>query len=243
MPRRLRLRLAGFPFHVIQRGNNRAPCFRRHGDCERYLEYLRESSLRHAVAVHAYVLMTNHVHLLMTPTTEDGVERAMKGIGQCYAQYFNRRYERTGTVWEGRFRSCLVDTEGYLLTCHRYIECNPVRAGLVRTPQDYPWSSHGANALGDPNPVVTPHSCVADLGASAAERQSAYRELFRDELTAGTVDEIRSCTNGGFALGSAAFRSEMAARLGRRMERTRSAPRSKRSASASGRGSDPEAGG
>jgi len=225
MPRRLRLRIAGFPFHVIQRGNNRSPCFHRDRDYERYLEYVRDLGAKHGVAVHAYVLMTNHVHLLMTPGDEDGVAHVMKGIGQSYAQYANRAYGRTGSRWDGRFRSCLVDSETYLLTCYRYIECNPVRAGLVRDPGEYAWSSHRANALGVPDPVVTPHSCVEELGRAPAERQAAYRKLFCDELAPAVIAEIRSSTNGGFALGSAAFKREMASRLGRRVERRKSGPR------------------
>ncbi len=224
MPRQPRLRIAGFPFHVIQRGSNRSPCFHCTRDYETYLEYLHNLSGKHGAAVHAYVLMTNHVHLLLTPADDDALGRVMKGLGQCYAQYANRAYKRTGPLWDGRFRSCLVDTETYLFTCYRYIESNPVRAGMVSDPGEYIWSSHRANALGTPDLLVTPHPCLQQLGATPDERRSAYRELFRQELPQGLVDEIRGATNGGFAIGSEAFKREMASRLGRRVARRRSKP-------------------
>lgn len=231
MPRRPRLRIAGIPFHVIQRGNNRSPCFFSEGDYYRYLGDLGQLSRQHAVAVHAYVLMTNHVHLLMTAEHADGVPLLMKFLGQRYVQYVNRRHERTGSLWEGRFRSCLVDTESYFLTLHRYIETNPVRAGMVRYPADYRWSSYRANAEGFPDSLLSPHSIVEALGRTPEERRTAYRHLFRDELTESQIERIRSTTNGGFVLGSDRFERRMAAQLGKRV---RAAPNGRRKKAASG---------
>jgi putative transposase len=217
MPRRPRLCLAGIPFHVIQRGNNRSPCFFGQADYYRYLGDLGQLSRMHRVAIHAYVLMTNHVHLLATGEDAEGVSLLMKFLGQRYVQYVNRKYVRTGSLWEGRFRSCLVDTQSYLLTCHQYIETNPVRAGMVDRPGEYRWSSHRANAEGFPDPLVTPHCVIASLGRTADERRAAYRELFKKELDEPGLQRIRAATNGGFALGSEQFQQQMAAALGRRV--------------------------
>jgi putative transposase len=183
MPRRPRLRAAGIPFHVIQRGNNRSACFFGNQDRRLYLDHLCALTRKYQVAVHAYVLMTNHVHLLMTPKEPDGVGLVMKFLGQLYVQYINRTYRRSGSLWEGRFRSCLVDNEGYLLACHRYIECNPVRAGMVQHPADYPWSSFRANASGEPSSLVTAHPCIATLGRTPNERQAG--EIVPNGLGAG----------------------------------------------------------
>lgn len=161
--------------------------------------------------------MTNHVHLLATAGHEDSVSHLMKQFGQRYAQYFNRMHNRTGPLWEGRFRSCMVDTEGYLLTCHRYIECNPVRAGMVADPGDYPWSSYRCNALGVFDPLVTPHPLVDSLGPDACSRRGAYRDLFAEPLSGPMLDEIRTMTNSGFALGSRAFKERVGAALSRRV--------------------------
>jgi putative transposase len=227
MPRKPRLRVAGIPFHLIQRGNNRAACFFRDEDYARYLGYLRQLTVQHGVAVHAYVLMTNHAHLLMTPREPDGVGLVMKFLGQLYVQHINRTYRRSGTLWEGRFRSCLVDSEGYLLYCHRYIECNPVRAHMVEHPGDYPWSSYRANAQGTPSSLLSPHASVLALGRTAQERHAAYRELFREDLPPDVMHKIRDTTNGGFALGSDRFRQEIACTLGRRVERQKRGPKPK----------------
>src|SRR5215467_13960820 len=141
MPRRARIMLAEVPVHIIQRGHNRDICFFSDRDYKRYLDDLRELAPQFGCAVHAYCLMTNHVHLLLTPQTTDGCGLLMKRLGQCYVQYVNRSYGRSGTLWEGRFRSALVQSERYLLACSRYIELNPVRAAIVRHPSHYRWSS------------------------------------------------------------------------------------------------------
>jgi putative transposase len=217
MPRRPRLTVAGIPFHIIQRGNNRSACFLSDGDYLRYLTDLGGQAAIRGVAVHAYVLMTNHVHLLATGTTADAVGQLMKFLGQRYVQYINRRYGRTGTLWEGRFRSCLVDADTYLLACHRYIEANPVRAGMVRHPADYRWSSYRANAEGQIDPVVTPHPLLLELAPAPADRRRAYRELFDSVLDEESLGRIRKTTNGGFALGGKQFQQHLADKLKKRV--------------------------
>ncbi len=220
MTRRARLLLPGTPLHLIQRGNNRSVCFADNDDCLAYLTLLEEVSRACRVDIHAYVLMTNHVHLLATPQVDpQAVSAMMKRIGQVYVQRFNRRYRRTGTLFEGRFRSCLVGEARYLLACHAYIELNPVRAGMVTHPAEYRWSSYAANAQGCANPIITPHAVIQELGATATGRQAAYRELFRHHLAAGLVDEIRQVTHSGLVLGTPHFQQQVADLLGRRTVR------------------------
>ncbi len=216
MPRRARLCLPNVPLHIIQRGNNRQACFFVDEDYRKYLEWLQEYAAKTGCLIHAYVLMTNHVHMLVS--VRDGVAAGslMKALGQRYVQYVNRSYRRSGTLWEGRFRSCLTQEETYLLACQRYIELNPVRAGMVEHPAEYPWSSYRANAQGEADPLVKPHPLYEALGRDAASREAAYRELFRYELEAGLVDEIRRATNGNYALGNERFAEQVAAALGRR---------------------------
>ena len=219
MPRRSRLVLAGIPVHVIQRGNNRQPCFFRDEDRAFYLFHLGRLLARSDCVLHAYCLMTNHVHLLLTPKGPDGCARLMKQVGQLHTQYINRTYERTGTLWEGRFRSCLVQSETYVLACYRYIEANPIRAGLTERPADYPWSSYRANAEGATSVLVSPHDEYLRLGSNDPQRKGAYRELFAGELSNARLGEIRSATNGNFALGDETFRVGISKALGRRVER------------------------
>lgn len=219
MPRLPRLKLPNTPLHIIQRGNNRSVCFGSDEDYRFYLDHLTDISAKVGVAVHAYVLMTNHVHLLVTPQDAEGASQLMKRLGQRYVQYFNRAYQRTGTLWEGRFRSCVVGEEDYFLGCHRYIEMNPVRAGMVTHPGEYRWSSYGANAQGGSGTLIRPHSSYLGLGLNDEERQEAYRELFRYELDPGLVDEIRRITHGGLVLGSDCFAKEVAVLAGRRTQR------------------------
>lgn len=218
MPRRPRVILANVPMHIIQRGNDRRACFVAEEDCFFYLDWLKEYAGKTGCSIHAYVLMTNHVHLLLSSATRDGPGALMKALGQRYVQYVNRTYRRSGTLWEGRFRSCLTQEEGYLLACQRYIELNPVRAGLVSHPADYRWSSYRANAQGEESALLTPHSLYLALGAAGAARQQAYRELFRFELEPGMVDAIRQATNGNFVLGDSRFGEQIAQALGRRVQ-------------------------
>lgn len=219
MPRRSRLILPNVPLHIIQRGNNRQICFAAEDDYQFYLEWLARIAKNVGCHVHAYVLMSNHVHLLLSATNPLGAAELMKALGQRYVQYFNRQYRRSGTLWEGRFRSCLVQEEGYLLACHRYIELNPVRAGMVEHPAEYVWSSYRANAQGEANLFVTPHLLYLQLGNQSEARLAHYRELFRYELDPGTVDAIRSATNGNYALGSAKFADQVERALQRRASR------------------------
>lgn len=221
VPRLARLRLAGMPLHVIQRGNNRVACFL--GDADRlvYLSMLRELSKLFATDLHAYVLMTNHVHLLATPRQRDNVSLLMKHLGQRYVQYFNRTHHRTGSLWEGRFKSSIVECDAYLLTCQRYIELNPVRAGMVKDPGDYPWSSFRANALGNPGGLLAAHPTYLTLGRSPQSRARNYLSLFDEPLSAEGLKQIREAVNGGFALGGKGFVAILERLMERRVSRGR----------------------
>lgn len=219
MPRRARLSLPGIPWHLIQRGNNRSVCFYAEDDYLFYLHHLDELSEGFGCAVHAYVLMTNHVHLLLTPEKVDSVALLMKNLGQRYVQYVNRVYRRSGTLWEGRFRSCLTQTEDYVLACYRYIELNPVRAGMVRHPRDYRCSSYAANAEGRNDKLLVPHEQYLRLGRTETARREAYRALFQAHVDETILDQIRQATNGNYALGNTRFQSKIEAALGRRAQR------------------------
>ena len=218
MPRPPRPDLAKVPQHVIQRGNDRQACFFHEHDCLTYLTLLREAALRHDCAVHAYVLMTNHVHLLVTPAEQGAVSRMMQTLGRNYVTHVNARYRRTGTLWEGRYKSCLVDSEEYVLACYRYIELNPVRAGMVVKPAEYPWSSHRCNASGEPDPLVRPNAEYLALGSASSPACVAYRALFTQELSDERLVEIRAYVQQQKALGGARFQSQIEAALGRHMQ-------------------------
>ena len=227
MARLPRVSPPGVPQHVIQRGNNRQVCFVADADFAAYAQWLHEAACSHSVAIHAWVFMTNHVHLLATPQVTDGLSRMMQALGRRYVRYFNRAYRRTGTLWEGRFRSCLVEADDYLLTCQRYIELNPVRAGMVSHPAEYRWSSFHANGLGVSARLWTPHEIYLRLGANPPERQLAYRELFRASLDNADVTDIRTAVHKGLALGNQRFRSEIEQLTGRRQTAGRPGPRPK----------------
>ena len=216
MPRHARLRIAGLPLHVVQRGNNRARCFNTERDLSLYLGLLAEFSAPLGVKVHAYVLMPNHVHLLLTPAQATSVSDFMKQVGQRYAQHFNRTYVRTGAFWEGRFHSSIVDTEHYLLLCHRYIEMNPVRARLCPSPAGYEWSSFHANALGRASLFLQPHDQYRALGVDAASRCNAYLQLFEAGIAPAELEAIRKSLTSGYALGSADFADRVEKEIGRR---------------------------
>ena len=222
MPRRARICLPNVPQHLIQRGNIRQACFVADEDYRFYLDWLAEYSGKMGCSVHAYVLMTNHVHLLVSAERSAATGEMMKALGQRYVQYFNRTYRRSGTLWDGRYRSCPTQAEDYLLACQRYIELNPVRSGMVVHPADYRWSSYRSNAQGKADSLIHPHALYDALGADPACRQAAYRELFRNELEPKMVDEIRRATNGNFALGNALFAEQIGAALGRRVTPGRS---------------------
>ena len=205
MPRQARLRVPGIPLHIIQRGSNKSACFAEDRDFRVYLSLLDELAPLYGCAVHAYVLMTNHVHLLVSPGRVDGPSMVMKHIGQRFVQYINRKYQRSGPMFEGRFRSCLVDSEAYLLTCHRYIEMNPVRAGMVDHPSAYPWSSYGANAEGLPSDIIVPHPLYLSLADDAEDRRTRYRRMFDVPESAEVLRQIREATHAGVALGRDSF--------------------------------------
>lgn len=207
----------GIPLHVIQRGNNREALFRQITDYQAYLDWLKEAAQRHECAIHAYVLMTNHVHLLVTPTHKDSLPKTFQSLGRQYVQYFNTTHQRTGTLWEGRYRATLIESEAYLLTCSRYIELNPVRAEMVRHPRDYRWSSYAYHAAGKSNPLLTPHTLYQQLGDTATARQQAYRALFRHHLSGETLDAIREATNKAWVLGSDKFKNRLTKELERRV--------------------------
>lgn len=216
MARLPRYTVPGQPQHVIQRGNNRAALFGDAADYRFFHRCLVVATRQHLCRVHAYVLMTNHVHLLLTADLVGGIGKAMQSVGRRYVQHFNRRYARTGTLWEGRYRATLIDTEEYLLTCHRYVELNPVRAGLVDRPEDYRWCSHGTNAFGARDPLVTPHERYIALGHDPAARRCAYLALFRDDLDDRTLRAVRRATNSAWALGGERFQHAMRGVLNRR---------------------------
>ena len=205
MPRHARLRLADCPWHVIQRGVNRARCFVDDHDRQRFLSLLKDHAADNGCAIHAYVLMDNHVHLLVTPDSEDGLSRTMKALGERYVPQFNRRHGRTGTLWEGRFKSHVVQSESYLFTCQAYIELNPVRADMVRHPARYPWSSYLANASGAPSGLVTPHERYLALGIDQLQRANRYQTLFDVPPSAKDLAIIREAINVGYALGDKGF--------------------------------------
>jgi putative transposase len=209
MARQPRLDLPGIAQHVVQRGNDRQVCFATDTDYLRYLQELREASSKHDCAIHAYVLMTNHVHLLVTPAAIGGISRMMQAVGRRYVGSFNARYRRTGTLWEGRFKAALVDTDRYLLTCYRYIELNPVRAHMTNDPADYPWSSYHHNALGQYSPLITPHAQYTSLGATSDARQTGYRSLIDEHLEEKHLAVLRQHTQQQRAWGSERFQQQI----------------------------------
>lgn len=216
MARLPRYALPGQPQHVIQRGNNRTAMFTDAADYERFRHDLLTACERYACAVHAYVLMTTHVHLLMTGSVAGAVGKAMQSVGRRYVGYYNRKHQRTGTLWEGRYRSAPIDCERYLFTCYRYIEQNPVRAGMVDHPRHYRWSSFHANALGGMDPLVTPHERYSALGRGRAARLTAYRAICAAPFDASTLDEVRRTIRGNWALGDTRFRDYVTSTTGRR---------------------------
>jgi len=206
MARRPRINLAGVPQHIIQRGNNRQACFFTDDDYTVYLDKLLQYSKKYAVDVHAFVLMTNHVHLLMTPNTKQGISQLMQSLGRYYVRYVNQAHGRTGTLWEGRYKSTLVDSEQYLLVLYRYIELNPVRAGMVEHPSEYPWSSFHHNAMHKKIQLVVPHTLYQSLGADKGSRRTAYVALFDSHIPEVSIQRIRDCTNKAWLLGDDDFK-------------------------------------
>jgi putative transposase len=207
MARSPRLDLPGIPQHIVQRGNNRVPCFLDDWDRRRYLQNLREALLDTGVELHAYVLMSNHVHLLATPPALGAIARLMQKLGSQYVVVFNTRHRRSGTLWEGRYKSCLVDSESYLLRCMRYIDLNPVRARMTDDPAAFPWSSCASLCGTRDDPLLSPHPAYIALGTSPQERAAAYRSLLAEAIADDDLQAIRSYLQQQRALGRDAFRA------------------------------------
>jgi len=233
MARGPRLIVPGIALHIVQRGHNRRDCFRHDSDYLVYLSNLWELAKRTQCALHAYCLMTNHVHLLLTPSSPGGTALLMRNLGQRYVQYFNRRYERSGTLWEGRYHSCLVDSGTYVIACHRYIERNPVRAGMARSVDDYLWSSHGGNAGYASSKLLTPHPEYMALAADDTSRVIAYQSLFAMDDEPAFLAAIRDATHGGYALVGERLKASLPEALQERLERKAPGPRAKPKSKAS----------
>jgi putative transposase len=217
MARLPRLCPTNIPQHVIQRGNNRQVCFNCNEDMAAYAYWLKEFSTKYCVEIHAWVFMTNHVHLLVTPNKENAVSLMMQSLGRQYVRYYNYTYKRTGTLWEGRYKSCIVQTNDYLIQCYRYIELNPVRAGMVTLPEEYVWSSYSVNALGKDSSLLTPHSEYLRLGKTTEERRQAYCELFSHHLDPLILNDIRLSIGKGLALGDSHFKVQIEENFKRRV--------------------------
>ncbi len=215
MVRPLRAVVPGVPVHIIQRGHNRDQVFFGADDALKYLGWLEESAKRHGVTIHAYALMPNHLHLLATPGRAESLQRMMQQVGTRYAMYINDTRDRTGSLWEGRYRACPIDSERYMLTCSRYIELNPVRAGLAKSPHDFRWSSYRHNVGERLDTLITSHPLYHALGANAEARAKAYRALFEEAFSDATLKDIRTATNGGTPLGGSAFTESLGHALGR----------------------------
>ena len=218
MPRPQRLALGGQAHHLIQRGVNRQAIFFDDRDRIVFLEHLAGVLQAEDCVLHAYVLMTNHVHLMVTPARAEGIGRLMQALGRRYVGHVNRRHGRTGTLWEGRFKSTIVDAEDYVMACYRYIEANPLRARMVASAGDYPWSSHHRNALGRPDPLVSDHDAYASLGATPGARQEIYREMFAAGLSEELLQILRDSVQRGWTAGSDRFRRQIEAALGRKVD-------------------------
>lgn len=216
MARHARLDLPDVPQHIVQRGNNRGPCFFDDAHRSFYLRLMRDSARAAGVSVHAYALMTNHVHVLATPHRPGAISALMQAVGRRYVQWLNKLRNRTGTLFEGRFRSSLVQSERYLLSCYRYIDLNPVRAGLVADAAHYRWSSYRCNALGEADDLVAPHPLFRELGETAEQRQDRYRAFVAQGLSTDEYEAIRAHLGQGRALGSADFQSWVESVTGQR---------------------------
>lgn len=211
MARRRRIGVIDIPQHVIHRGNNRNICFADQQDFSAYVKWLKQYSQEYSVAIHAWVFMTNHIHLLCTPkNAHHSVSIMMQSIGRQYVRYFNDKYRRTGTLWEGRFKSTLVNAPDYLLQLYQYIELNPVRAQMVSDPANYKWSSYQINALGKHSSLIEPHPLYTQLGTNKCQRLIAYRRLFEHQLEQGLIDDIRHCSQKEIVLGNSRFKQQVA---------------------------------
>jgi putative transposase len=217
MARQPRLTVAAYPHHVIQRGNDRQAIVRDDADRERLLALWQEHAQTFKVSIHAYVIMDNHFHLLLTPETDGGLPQMMQAVGRAYVRYFNLRHQRTGTLWEGRYRSNLIESERYLLACMVYIELNPVRAGMVQQPADFKWSSH-RHCIGQVStPWLTPHALFWGLGNTPFAREAAYVELALGDLAPSEKEQLTQGVLSGWALGSSDFVGQLQLSTTRRL--------------------------
>jgi putative transposase len=220
MARLPRLTVPGYPHHIIQRGNNRQPIFASTEDFQKLLALLEEFAKKFGVAIHSYVLMSNHFHLLATPDSAEGVPRMMQALGRSYVRYFNSRHGRTGTLWEGRYRSTLIQADRYLLACMVYIDLNPVRAGMVADPSDYPWSSHLYYVGRRPDKLITPHTLFWNLGNTPFARDAAYAELVHSGIDPEKEHALTSAVLSGWALGEPDHLADLQRRTERRLAKT-----------------------
>ena len=217
MARLARLTIAGYPHHVIQRGNNRQAIFMDDVDRARLLDLLKAQAAVHQVAINAYVLMSNHLHLLLTPATAEGMPRMMQAVGRSYVRAFNRRHGRSGTLWEGRYRSTVIEAERHLLACMAYIDLNPVRAGLVAEPAEHPWSSHAALVGLRADGVVTPHPLYWALGNTPFARQQAYADAVQAGISQQQHAALGRAVHSGWALGDEDFLAQVQSEADRRV--------------------------
>lgn len=214
--------------HVIQSGNNRQQIFHDDEDYEAFLKWMRESSKLFQVAIHAYVLMPTHLHLLLSPADETGLARMMQWIGRHYVPYFNRKYHREGTLWKGRFKATIIESDPYFMVCSRYIELNPVRSGLVAEPSEYRWSSYLHHIGARQDPVIVDHPKYWALGNTPFEREAAYKELIGQSLKDGEIEQIREATAKGWVLGSTMFKTALEKKTSRRLSPAKKGRPSKR---------------
>lgn len=213
MPRKRRFYLPGVPAHIVQRGHSRNPVFFESEDYHAYLGWLQEASERYDCKIHAYVLMTNHIHILATPEEKNGISLMMQYVGRYYVPYINYTYGSSGSIWEGRYKSNIIHDEAYLLTCMRYIELNPVRADMVKSPGAYRWSSYQVNAQGKDNDIINCHPLYKSLGKTKAQRQDAYKSLFKAHIDEKQLGVIRTSWQTGTPLGNNYFKQKVEAKL------------------------------
>ncbi len=236
MPRKPRFYLPDVPAHIVQRGHSREPVFFEDADYLAYLEWLKEAAERYDCTIHAYVLMTNHIHILATPARRDSISLMMQYVGRCYVPYINHTYGTSGTLWEGRYKANLIQDAEYLLGCMRYIELNPVRANMVKSPGAYRWSSYRTNRQGRPDALIQAHPQYLALGRTRQQRQEVYKDLFKAHVDVKELDHIRAAWQTGTPLGNDHFRKKVEARLKCKVGQAR---RGRPSKSVSVKGSDP----
>ena len=217
MARLPRLVVPTHPHHIIQTGNDNQLIFRDEEDYQQFLMWLKESAKEFKVAVHAYVLMPNHLHLIATPATVEGLAQTMQRVGRYYVPWYNAKYSRTGSLFQGRFKTSLIEAERYFMACSRFIESNPVRSQLVAEPREYRWSSYAHHAGIRPESVITDHRLYWALGNTPFQREAAYIELSRPALGQAEMATVEAAVLKGWPLGSEQFKSEIQHRAKRQV--------------------------